>query len=95
MSNDAHAEPAPDQTDPMIDLMDEVEQAMGRDFRVRLSNAHCAELTEYEDRAVREHGRAILAMLDGTTFAPDEGSSYGRIVDSPLVRIVDGGPEGQ
>ncbi len=71
-------------------MMDEIEREMGRDFRVRLSNAHCEELTAYEDAAVREHGRAILAMIDGTTFAPDDGSSYGRVEDSPIVRIVDG-----
>ncbi len=72
-------------------MMDEIEQAMGRDFRVRLSNAHCAELTAYEDAGVREHGLAILAMLDGTTFAPGGNGSYGQVEESPLVRLLDGG----
>jgi hypothetical protein len=72
-------------------MMEEVERVMGKDFAGELPNAHCDELSEYEDRAVYNHGRSILAAIDGTTYAmPGSRSSRSRS-DSPLVRLLEVG----
>ena len=74
-------------------LMVEVERVMGKDFADELSNAQCEVLSEYEDRAVYNHGRSILAVIDGTTYAmPGSRSSRGRS-ESPLVRLLDDASE--
>jgi hypothetical protein len=44
---------------------------------------------EGREDAVREHGRQILAMIEGTTWAPD-GCSWGAwATDSTLVHLLD------
>ena len=68
----------------------EVERVMGKDFADELSNTYTEVMSEVEDQAVWHHGRAILAVIDGTTYAgPGSRSSRSR-GESPLVRLLDG-----
>ena len=56
-----------------------------------LSNAMADQLSEYEDRAVRQHGRQILAAIEGTTWASEGNVSLASEDESTLVRILDKG----
>jgi hypothetical protein len=54
-----------------------------------LSDAISDQLSEYEDRAVRQHGRQILAMIEGTTWASAGNVSMASEDESTLVRLLD------
>lgn len=81
----------PTEAERKIDWLEaEVERVMGREFAMDLSNTYTDVMSEVEDRAVWHHGRAILAVIDGTTYAgPGSRSSRSR-GESPLVRLHDG-----
>jgi hypothetical protein len=69
-----------------------IEAQMGPEFATKLSDAHCREITEYQDRAVRQHGRQILAAIEGTTFASEGSRSMADESESLLVQLIDSGP---
>jgi hypothetical protein len=73
------------------ELMARVQADMGLEFANELGNTFCRVLVEAEDQAVRQHGRQILAAIEGTTWAP-AGDQRIDITedDSTLVQLVDG-----
>jgi len=72
-------------------LMAQVQADMGLEFANEPSSAFCRVLVEAEDEAVRQHGRQILAAIEGTTWASDGDQLIGITEDdSRLVQLVDG-----
>jgi hypothetical protein len=73
------------------ELMARVQDEMGLEFAGKLGNTFCRVLVEAEDQAVRQHGRQILAAIEGTTWASD-GDQRIDITedDSTLVQLLDG-----
>jgi hypothetical protein len=68
--------------------MEQIEAVMGSEFAGRLSDARCTELCEAEDRAVAQHGRLILAAIEGTTWASAGDMSTADPDESRLVQLV-------
>jgi hypothetical protein len=73
----------PTENDQLVsDLMAEL-KALDADLHHRLSDARATQITEAEDRSVLQHGRAILAMIEGTTWAPDGSVSTREVGEEP------------
>jgi hypothetical protein len=79
----------PTEVDEVVRELIKQVRAMDEGLADSLSDAVCDQLNEHEDRAVKHHGRLILAAIEGTTWAP-EGSESGADPDqSVLVRMFD------
>jgi hypothetical protein len=72
-------------------MMEEVATTMGREFANRLSDAYTKTITEYEYAAVAQHGRQILAAIEGTTWSSPGNASLADEDDSVLVQNLDRG----
>jgi hypothetical protein len=77
------------ETDEVVsELLSQV-KAMDEGLAAALSDAICDQLTEFENRAVKQHGRQILAMIDGTLWASEGNVSAATEDESVLVRMFD------
>jgi hypothetical protein len=79
----------PSEAEALVDtLMEEVASVIGKKFADQLSDAYTTVITEYEERAVAQHGRLILAAIEGTTWAAEGSRSTTSENASRLVRLV-------
>lgn len=77
------------ETDQLVDQLMKQVEALDPGLAGKLSDAHCDQLTQFENRAVRDHGRSILALIEGTTWAPPGCWSMAYEDESVLVQMMD------